>query len=91
MGIDAESIRQFSPELAAATMKPEELDIIQSSPNPSIAFTHFWTMKESLLKLTGEGITDNIQGILTNADHYHFITQVYENKGYVLTWVEEKI
>ncbi len=87
VGIDVESIRQFSPELAAATMNPEELDIIQSSPNPSIAFTRFWTMKESLLKLTGEGITDNLHDILTNTDNYHFITEIDETTGYVLTWV----
>lgn len=47
-------------------------------------------MKESLLKLTGEGITDNLHGILSTAGHYHFVTEEHVKEGYVLTWVEEK-
>lgn len=39
VGIDVEIIRPFDPELAAATMNPEEMHIIQTSPDPSIAFT----------------------------------------------------
>ena len=89
VGIDVESIRPFDSELAAATMNPEELRIIRSSPDPSIAFARYWTMKESLLKLTGEGITDNLHGILSTADRYHFVTEEHEKDGYVLTWVVE--
>ena len=90
VGIDVESIRPFDSELAAATMNPEEIRIILSSPNPSIAFTRFWTMKESLLKLTGEGITDNLPAILSTAKRFHFVTEEHEKEGYVLTWVTEK-
>lgn len=90
VGIDVESISPFDSELAAITMNPEELRIIKSSTDPAIAFTRFWTMKESLLKLTGEGITDNLHGILSNADQYHFVTEEHEKDGYVLTWAEEK-
>ena len=90
VGIDVESIRPFDSELAAVTMNTEELRIIKSSPDPSIAFTRYWTMKESLLKLTGEGITDNLHGILSTAGRYHFVTEEHEKDGYVLTWVLEK-
>ena len=90
VGIDVESIHPFDSELAADTMNPEELRIIHSSTDPSIAFTRFWTMKESLLKLTGEGITDNLPGILSTAERYHFVTEEHEKERYVLTWVAEK-
>ena len=42
-------------------------------------------MKESLLKLTGEGICSDIHRVLSRATHCKFMTETHEEKGYVMT------
>jgi len=39
---------------------------IEQAERPEVMFIRLWTMKESLLKLTGEGINDNIKQVLEN-------------------------
>ena len=68
-------------ELVGATMSDAEQCQIASSPNPAQAFMRLWTMKESLLKLTGEGISDDLHHLLECTGHnppaYEFDTRVY--------------
>ena len=90
VGIDVEIIKPYEPELAAATMNETEIHNILDSPDPSIAFTQLWTMKESLLKLTGEGITDNIHNLLNDTSDFIFTTRIFTQKGFVLTICETK-
>ena len=56
VGIDVESIREYSDSLARYTMNDEELAVINAAPSPAVAFIRLWTMKEALLKRSGEGI-----------------------------------
>jgi 4'-phosphopantetheinyl transferase len=62
-------------------MSESEQRQIASSPNPAQAFMRLWTMKESLLKLTGEGISDDLRHLLECPGHhppaYEFDTRVY--------------
>ena len=90
VGIDVESIKPFDHDLAAETMNEKEIRDILSSPNPSISFTRLWTMKESLLKLTGEGITNNLHNLLNDSSNFIFTIQEFISKHFVLTICEMK-
>lgn len=83
VGIDVESITPCDPDLLEHTMSADERSLIAASPNPDVAFTRLWTMKESLLKLTGQGITRDLHAVLDDCDAYRFHTTV--TPRYVLT------
>ena len=68
VGIDIESIRPYREQLVRYTMNDDELQRIKQADNPEAAFTRLWTMKESALKLTGEGISNNMRDVLLRDD-----------------------
>ncbi len=68
IGVDIESVRPYQKSLAEYTMNDSELQQIQQSPDPAMAFTRFWTMKEALQKLSGEGITNHMKAVLARSD-----------------------
>jgi len=90
VGIDVEIIKPYEPELVEATMNETEIHNILDSTDHSIAFAKLWTMKESLLKLTGEGISDNLHNLLNDTSDYIFTTRVFVEKSFVLTVCETK-
>ena len=55
-------------------MNEIEQAIINASIDPTIQFLHFWTRKEALLKLTGEGIRNNLRMVLSEAEKYQMET-----------------
>lgn len=81
VGIDVESVRDFDDALLAQTMSDDERRHILSSPNPRQTFTRLWTMKESLLKLTGEGLVADMRKVLSrttaSSGPFRFHTTVY--------------
>lgn len=85
VGIDVESIGRYRESVARYAMSDDELLLIHQAPQPEIAFTRLWTMKESLLKLTGEGINDKMKETLKNADSEWFTTVERIDKNYVYT------
>ena len=88
VGIDVESVREYKEGLARYTMNDEELSQILSSERPDVAFIRLWTMKESLLKLTGEGIGNDLKQVLV-ADAHRFSTVECLERGYVYTVCRE--
>jgi 4'-phosphopantetheinyl transferase len=84
IGIDVESVREYSESLVRYTMSDAETSAILSSPAPDVAFTRLWTMKEALLKLTGQGISNHIKHVLAT-DGYTFDTVECLQQGYVYT------
>lgn len=78
VGVDIERVGRYSPRLAEYTLSPEEWHYIHyassdtSIPRPyeetDLLFTVLWTKKESLLKLIGTGITDNLRHVLDEYD-----------------------
>ena len=70
VGADVEVPRKISPELTAYTMSDEEVSRITASDDPQMAFLSLWTQKEAVLKLTGEGIRNNMKNVLTDSDKY---------------------
>lgn len=86
VGIDIETIRPYRRELAERVMNTEEMDVITSSPHPEIEFIRLWTMKESFLKMTGEGIRSDLK--LVPLSSARFTTTINAARGYICTACE---
>ena len=82
VGIDIESIRPLKRALVEYTMNEEEQRIIFDSANQERAFTRLWTQKEALLKLTGQGIRDNLKNALRRND---VVLSTHETPSYIYT------
>lgn len=65
VGIDIEPCF-FDRELAEHVLSPRELSDVLQSEKPERAMAQFWTRKESLLKLTGDGLADDMKEILAD-------------------------
>lgn len=79
VGADVEVLRKISPSLIAYTMNDIEQEQINASANPVKQFLYFWTRKEALLKLTGDGIRNDMKSVLAESEKYHFETVETEN------------
>ena len=98
VGADVETTRKITPSLISYTMNEVteamkgheqfEVAIINASENPTMQFLHFWTRKEALLKLTGEGIRNNLRMVLAEAEKYQMETIQTEN--YIYSIVQYK-
>ena len=91
VGIDVESIGAYDEDVAMATMNVDELQRIARSAWPDVAFTRLWTMKESFLKLTGEGLRNDMKDVLADAADYSFACQEHPDEGYVLTLCQKRL
>lgn len=84
IGIDVENVRPFRAELARRVLADDEWNEVVKSEDMALSFTHMWTMKESLVKLSGLGLRTSIPMILKREQPLpHFFT--IEGPGYVLT------
>ncbi|MDE2100553.1 MAG: 4'-phosphopantetheinyl transferase superfamily protein [Patescibacteria group bacterium] len=63
VGIDVEKIADISLSVAEEFMSTKELLKLKKVENKYAYFYKIWTLKESYLKLTGEGINDRIKNI----------------------------
>lgn len=92
VGIDIEEI-QYDEELAKAIFNAEELEAVRGADDPAEKFTEFWTRKESFLKLTGEGLRDNLKDVLSGADEATITTGINRPAGYVYStaiWKQDR-
>lgn len=81
VGVDVESIRSYKDSLVEYTMNPQEIAQINQAPRPEVEFVRFWTMKEAVLKLSGEGISKDLKTVLTGQEQIE--TQVNMEKNYI--------
>lgn len=88
VGVDVESIGRYRDSVARYAMNDEELIQIQQAERPEVEFTRLWTMKESLLKLTGEGINDNMKEVLKDVGLERFTIKERIDKNYIYTVCE---
>ena len=90
VGIDVESVREYKDGVVEYTMNPQELALIAAAERPDAAFVRLWTMKEARLKLTGEGITNDIKQALADSHRYRFTTVERLDHNYIYTVCEER-
>ena len=84
VGIDVECLGRYKPQLAEYCMSDEELRQIAEADDPDGEFTLLWTKKEALLKMTGEGITDDMKNCLTSprAEGVEIECGINKERGY---------
>ena len=69
VGCDIERIvSEVKMDLCRYCMSDEEIATITSATNPCLEFTRLWTMKEAILKLTGEGINKDMHYLLSSPE-----------------------
>jgi 4'-phosphopantetheinyl transferase len=56
IGADIQKRVSPSPRLIGRVCSPAEAELLRTAEDPAAVFTDMWALKESLLKLTGEGI-----------------------------------
>jgi 4'-phosphopantetheinyl transferase len=70
-------------------MNEEEVNQIHESARPDVEFIRLWTMKESLLKLSGEGIRNNLKNVLAESySQVSFTTVINLQKQYIYSICE---
>lgn len=82
VGVDIQDIRPFSQDIANRCCSAEELLLLKQSADPAVYFTRMWAMKESYLKMTGEGIAQSLSTIDTTGA-YSAIHTTYTNNCYI--------
>ncbi len=85
VGIDVEGYRMVSDAVLRYAMSDAEIERIKQSPAPERTFTALWTQKEALVKLTGEGINDDIPSLLA---HHPYRLSTLLTGRYALTLAE---
>lgn len=88
VGIDIECTGRYSESLSQYCMSDEENSRITQAPDADRLFTELWTRKEALLKLTGEGITDDIKNVLSSSRMDGVTITSYHKKDYVFSLAE---
>ena len=90
IGIDCEVLGRGNEGLVEYTMNEKEIEEINASPNPMNEFIKLWTKKEAVLKLSGEGINDDMKSVLLpeNIRGIEIKTFVREDKGYAFSVVK---
>ncbi|MBQ0024916.1 MAG: 4'-phosphopantetheinyl transferase superfamily protein [Bacteroidales bacterium] len=68
VGCDIECIAdKLDDSLCRACLNDEEYLSVRSSSDPCAEFIRYWTIKESLLKYSGRGLTDSLPSLLADA------------------------
>ena len=72
IGVDIQEVITYREDLAKYICSKKEYEIISKSDKPSIELTKLWVMKESLIKLKGLTIAQNLKTLLKNRNKYTF-------------------
>lgn len=74
IGVDIQDIRPFSWDIARRVCCDNELKLLERADDKALLFTKIWVMKESYVKMTGEGILkiDSINTMVLRSVTYVF-------------------
>ena len=61
LGLDGELVRPYPAAVPSRVFSPGERLLLEDSHNRDELFFRLWTLKESLVKFTGRGITDELR------------------------------
>lgn len=93
VGIDVERIpAKLDESLCRYVHSDKEVEMVLNADKPCVEFIRLWTMKEAVVKLSGVGIKgkEQLRPLLNDVTPYNIITEVNEEKGYVVTVVTRK-
>ena len=88
VGCDIETVpEELDMDVCRYCFNEEEIAGITRSDRPTLTFTQLWTCKEALLKLTGEGLTNDLPGLLCPplSETVSFHTHIAPDSSYVYT------
>ncbi len=60
IGCDIERIKDYNPKIAKRFFTEKEAELLERSENKEITFVSLWTLKESILKKEGTGISGGL-------------------------------
>lgn len=83
VGVDVESVSHYKESVARYTMNQQEMEQILQAERPDVMFTRLWTQKEAVLKLSGEGLRDNLKEVLAEINELDIKTVVSSDDRYV--------
>jgi 4'-phosphopantetheinyl transferase len=86
VGVDIESIRQYSESLAHYTMNDSEMALIEKAERPEVEFIRLWTLKEAVLKHSGEGIRNDMKHVLDSLKDAKTVINVKNNYIYSVVY-----
>jgi len=79
IGVDVQQIDKIKDNVAKRVLTEDEFACFQHTDNPDEFFCEIWTIKESFLKLTGKGISDELREL--SADSIND-KKIYKGKDY---------
>lgn len=83
VGIDTEELVPICFRDFSSVMSESQLATIESHANPLWCFYHFWTIKESIIKAEGLGISEDIKDIQILEGH-----AVFQNRKWNLSFLD---
>ncbi len=77
-GVDIQDVRPFSERTAQKVCCQNELEVLESTEDKDKEFARIWVMKESFIKMTGDGFSYGLKNVDTTKLEN---TDVYEKFG----------
>lgn len=84
IGIDIETICEYEEDLKRYVLNDKECQQVQNARYPDVEFIRLWTMKESYLKLKGEGIHNDLKELLPNKAKYTTVINLQQQYIYTV-------